>query len=58
MDNVRVAHTPRVLNVVGFPAAEISNIRVQNCVFKDVKKPDVIKEADVKFSGCTTEQAK
>ena len=58
MDNVKVAHTPRVLNVVGFPSAEISNIRLQNCVFKDIKKPDVIKEADVKFSGCTTEQAK
>lgn len=58
MENVKVAHTPRVLNVVGFPAAEISNIRLQNCVFKDVKKPDVVKEADVKFTGCTTEQAK
>jgi unsaturated rhamnogalacturonyl hydrolase len=57
MENVKVSHTPRVLNVVGFPAAEISNIRLSNCVFKDVKRPDVVKEADVKLIGCTTEQA-
>jgi polygalacturonase len=57
MENVKVSHTPRVLNVVGFPAGEISNVRLANCVFKEVKKPDVVKDADVKLIGCATERA-
>jgi unsaturated rhamnogalacturonyl hydrolase len=58
INNVAVAHTPRVLNVVGFPAAEISNVRLVNCDFKQIKKPDVITEADVKLVDCELEPGK
>jgi hypothetical protein len=56
MDHVTVAQTPRVLNVTGFPGAEISNVRLSNCTFKEVKKPDIIKEADVKLADCVVER--
>jgi len=58
MDNITVAHTPRVLNVRGFPAAEIGNVRIYNSTFKDVQKPDVVEDADVKLVDCTLEPAK
>ena len=57
MENIRVTHTPRVLNVVGFPAAEISGVRIYNSTFLDVKKPDVVKEADVKLVDCRIQGA-
>jgi polygalacturonase len=58
MENIKVAQTPRVLNVRGFPAAEISGVRIYNSSFKQVKKPDQIIEADVKLVGCSLENAK
>ncbi len=58
MENVTVNHTPRVLNVAGFPAAQISGVRVRNCTFKDVKKPDALKDAgDVKVEDCVVDKA-
>jgi unsaturated rhamnogalacturonyl hydrolase len=58
MDNIKVAQTPRVLNVRGFPAANISDIRIYNSTFKEVKNPDVVLNADVKLVNCTVEPAK
>jgi unsaturated rhamnogalacturonyl hydrolase len=58
LENVTVANTPRVLNVRGFPGAEISNVRIYNSTFKQVKKPDVIQYADVKLEDCVLEPAK
>ena len=58
MENVTVAKTPRVLNVVGFPGAEISGVRIYNSSFKQVKKPDQVVEADVKLMDCVVEKAK
>lgn len=58
MDNITVAHTPRILNVQGFPEAEISDVRIYRSAFKDVQKPDVVKDADVKLVDCSVEQAK
>lgn len=58
MENITVAHTPRVLNVRGFPAAEISGVRIYNSTFKEIKKPDVIVDADVKLVNCSLEPAK
>ena len=55
MENITVKQTPRVLNVVGFPGAEINGVRIYNSTFKQVEKPDTIKEADVKLVGCTVE---
>ncbi len=56
MENVTVRETPRVLNVVGFPAAEITAVRVYNSTFKKVRSGDVIKDAgDVKLVDCVVE---
>ena len=58
MENIKVAQTPRVLNVRGFPAADISGVRIYNSTFKQVKNPDVVLNADVKLAGCSLEPAK
>ena len=58
MENITVAHTPRVLNVRGFPAAEISGVRIYDSTFKQIQKPDVIVDADVKLVNCSLEPAK
>ena len=52
MENLSVNRTPRVLNVLGFPGATISGVRIYNSSFMQVKGPDVVKEADVKLVGC------
>jgi unsaturated rhamnogalacturonyl hydrolase len=56
MEGVTVSNTPRVLNVVGFPGAEINGVRLYNCIFKNVARPDVVKEADVKLVDCVVER--
>ncbi len=58
MENITVAHTPRVLNVRGFPAASITDVRIYNSVFKEIQKPDQVIEADVKLVNCQLEQLK
>ena len=58
MENITVAQTPRVLNVRGFPGAEISGVRIFNSTFKQIQKPDVVEDADVKLVDCTLEPAK
>ena len=58
MRNLTVKHTPRVLNVVGFPGAEISGVRVLDSTFKEVRQPDVLKYGgDVKLLDCRLEPA-
>jgi polygalacturonase len=57
MDNITVAQTPRVLNVRGFPASDISGIRIENSAFKQIKKPDLVENADVKLVDCSLEKA-
>jgi len=58
MENITVAQTPRVLDVRGFPGAEISGVRIYNSTFKKIKKPDTVIDADVKLAGCVLEPAK
>jgi unsaturated rhamnogalacturonyl hydrolase len=58
MENITVAQTPRVLNVRGFPAAEINGVRIYHSTFKQIKKPDQVIDADVKLVDCTLEPAK
>ena len=58
MENISVAHTPRVLNVLGFPAADISDVRIYNSVFKQIEQPDQVVDADVKLFNCVLEKAK
>ncbi|HYG22195.1 MAG TPA: glycoside hydrolase family 88 protein [Verrucomicrobiae bacterium] len=58
MENITSRETPRVLNVVGIPNGEISNVRVVNSAFGNVQRPDVIREAtDVKLVDCVVENA-
>ena len=56
MENINVEKAPRVLNVKGFPAATISDVRIINSNFKQIKNPDIVQNADVKLSGCTLER--
>jgi polygalacturonase len=58
MEKIKVAQTPRVLNVRGFPAASITDVRILNSSFKQIKKPDVVENADVKLVDCSLEAAK
>ncbi len=58
MENITVARTPRVLNVRGFPAASISDVRIYNSNFKQIQKPDVVQDADVKLVNCLLEPLK
>ena len=58
MENINVAQTPRVLNVRGFPGATISDVRINDSTFKNVKLPDMVQDADVKLVDCTLEPAK
>jgi len=58
MEALQVRNTPRVLNVAGFPGAEIRGVRIYHSTFKAVVKPDVLKDAeDVKLVGCAVERA-
>jgi len=58
MENITVAQTPRVLNVRGFPGADISGVRIYNSTFKQIARPDVIQDADVKLVDCVLDPAK
>jgi len=58
MDNIKVAQTPRVLNVRGFPAATITGVRIYHSSFKQVQNPDVVENADVKLVDCSLEPVK
>ncbi len=56
MENITVDHTPRVLNLTSFPAAKISGIEIRDCTFKQIEKPDVVKNADAKLVNCALEK--
>jgi polygalacturonase len=58
VENITVAQTPRVLNVRGFPAADISGVRICRSTFKQVQNPDVVLNADVKLVDCSLEKVK
>jgi unsaturated rhamnogalacturonyl hydrolase len=57
IENMTVSHTPRVLDVQGFPGAEISRVRIYNSTFQRVTREDTVKEADVELIGCRVERA-
>ena len=52
MENITADKVPRVLNVVGFKGAEISEVRIHNSTFNEVQKANVIIEADVRLVDC------
>ena len=58
MENVTVRQTPRILNVVGFPGAEISGVRIINSTFLNVAGPDIIKDAgDIRLENVIRQAA-
>jgi unsaturated rhamnogalacturonyl hydrolase len=57
LEKVSVAQTPRVLNVRGFPGADISDIRIFHSTFRQIQQPDVVENADVKLVDCVREKA-
>ena len=56
MEKPAIRQTPRVLNVIGFPGAEIRGMRIQNSTFNPVAKPDVVKAGGVKLADCFVER--
>ncbi len=58
LENLQVAQTPRVLNVRGFPAAEIKGVRIERSRFQGITKPDAVLDADVQLVACRVEPAK
>jgi len=55
MENIQGADIPRVLNVRGFSGANIRGVRIYNSTFRQIKKPDVVIDADVKLVDCKLE---
>jgi len=55
MENISVEHTPRVLNITGFPAAKISGIKICNSTFKQITRPDALIAAQVNLVNCSLE---
>lgn len=49
IENMVVGNARRVLDVRGFPGAEISGVRIHNSTFRGVTQPDVVVEADVRL---------
>jgi polygalacturonase len=58
MENIRVAQTPRVLEVRGLTAGSISGVRIYHSTFQKIKKTDVVENADVKLVDCSLEKAR
>jgi unsaturated rhamnogalacturonyl hydrolase len=59
VEKISVQATPRVLNVVGFPGAEINNVRICSSTFESVGGEDVIRYAeDVKLVDCARGSAR
>lgn len=52
IEHLVVDQVRRVLDVQGFPAAEISGVRIHNSVFRGITRDDTIVEADVKLIDC------
>lgn len=53
VENLTVANARCVLDVQGFPAAEISDVRLRHSTFAGLTQPDVVKDANVKLVDCT-----
>jgi len=55
IENMVVANAARVLDVKGFPGAEISGVRLHHSTFKGIAKADAVEQADVKLIDCVVE---
>ncbi|HEY9170948.1 MAG TPA: glycoside hydrolase family 28 protein [Verrucomicrobiae bacterium] len=55
IENLSVQSAARVLDVRGFPGAEISGVRLHHSVFRGITKPDTKEHADVVLVDCAVE---
>jgi unsaturated rhamnogalacturonyl hydrolase len=53
IERMIVAHAKRVLDIRGFPGAEISGVRLHDSSFAGITKDDTVLGADVKLVDCT-----
>lgn len=56
IENLTVGKARRVLDVRGFPGAEISGVRIRNSKFQGITQGDVVQAADVKLENCVIER--
>jgi unsaturated rhamnogalacturonyl hydrolase len=56
IENMTVENAKRVLDIKGFPGAEISGVRIHNSHFKGITGTDTIQEGDVKLVDCVVEK--
>jgi polygalacturonase len=52
LEKMTVARCRRVLDIRGFPGAEISSVRLRDDKFESVAEPDAVSDADVKLLRC------
>jgi len=52
IERMTVENVNRVLDIRGFPAAEISGIRIHNSVFRNLVKENFVKDGDVRLVDC------
>ncbi|MCU0786221.1 MAG: hypothetical protein MUF81_19675 [Verrucomicrobia bacterium] len=58
IERMQVEKAKRVLDVQGFPGAEISGVRIYDSTFNGISKPDTVLEADVRLINSTVRQDK
>jgi unsaturated rhamnogalacturonyl hydrolase len=58
IERIQVEKAKRVLDVQGFPGAEISEVRIYDSFFNGITKPDTVIEADVKLINSTVRPGK
>jgi len=56
IENLTVEHAKRVLDIKGFPGAEISGVRLHNSAFRGITSADTVQQADVKLMDCVVEK--
>jgi hypothetical protein len=52
IENMTVDDAKRVLDIRGFPGAQISGVRIHKSRFAGIRQEDAIQEADVKLTEC------
>ena len=56
IENINVGKAKRVLDIRGFPAADISGVRFYNSTIKGITQNDSVKDGDVKLVDCVVER--
>lgn len=57
-EDITVANAPRVLDIRGLPNGEITGVRLSNCTFGGITKPDLVQHAAVELVDCRVDKAR